>query len=81
MGVHELKKDDLVKLGRWHSKKDDIDCPEYLVRSFKKKLMNRVKKSSIDQQKGQDEEQEITIKDEPIEVHEDDKLSSNQSRV
>ena len=74
MGVHELKKDDLVKLGRWHSKKDDVECPEYLVRSFKKKLMNREKKNSsvsdetLEKTPVGGEEQEITIKEEPIEV-------------
>ena len=76
MGVHELKKDDLVKLGRWHSKRDDVDCPEYLVRSFKKKLMNREKRdpsigssmtvSPVERAKDRDEELEITIKEEPL---------------
>ena len=77
MGVHELKKDDLVKLGRWHSKRDDVDCPEYLVRSFKKKLMNREKRDPLSTgatsgpgvgpvDKAKDEEPEITIKEEPL---------------
>ena len=47
MGVHELTKADLEKLGRWQSrmKEETEDCPEYLVRSLKKKLKNREKKS------------------------------------
>ena len=72
MGVHELKKDDLVKLGRWHSKKDDVECPEYLVRSFKKKLVNREKRmNSIvanSPEEAHEDEDEITIKEEPLEI-------------
>ncbi len=40
LGVHNLTKDDLAKLGRWNPKKDPDHCPEYMTRkansSFKK---------------------------------------------
>lgn len=85
MGVHELKKEDLVKLGRWESKKvlpEGQECPEYLVRSFKKKLVNRGKRldhnsngnTSVENESVSvnDPVGEITIKHEPL-----DELSDN----
>ena len=61
MGVHELKKEDLEKLGRWHSRKN-VDCPEYLVRSFKKKLKNRTDSSQ------HTIVTEIEVKEEPLDL-------------
>jgi hypothetical protein len=37
LGVHQMSKDDLEKLGRWNPKKDLEACPEYMTRKVNRK--------------------------------------------
>ena len=81
MGVHHLKTDDLERLGRWNPRGDDpTKCPEYLVRSIRNtiKKKDREKRiSSVGSPATSDiitedilDEEEIIIKEEPINIGE-----------
>ena len=51
LGVHNLTKDDLAKLGRWNPKKEADKCPEYMTRktntSFKKFREKKRKEKAV----------------------------------
>jgi uncharacterized C2H2 Zn-finger protein len=77
MGVHHLKTEDLEKLGRWNPRGDDpTKCPEYLVRSIRntikkkdrdaKKSINAPVESLSDNMVDVSNDDEITIKEEPL---------------